>query len=125
VVGVGGVANDALVLLVEGVHRSPSERDAVPELAGLVRRAGVPPRSMDDTPVVDDDGEPIGIAEVAVLRDPVLADENASANVAERKVRDRIAPRLVEQQHILAVGDPFAAQFHAQPLAKRLDEREV
>ena len=123
-VGVGGVADDALVLLVEGVHRSPGERDAASQLAGVVGQGGVLPCSVDDTPVADATREPIGIAEVGVLRGPVLADEDAGSDVGEREERDRVAAGLVEQKHILAVGDPLAGQLDAQPPTKGLGEQQ-
>src|SRR5215475_4662326 len=109
VVGVGGMADDAIVLLVEGVHRSPGERDAPPEIAGVVGRGGVLPSAPDGAPVANRYREPRGIAEITVLSGPVLADENAAPDVGDRKERDRVAARLVEHEHVLAVGDPLVA----------------
>jgi hypothetical protein len=120
VVGVGGVADDAIVLLVEGVHRTPGERDAAAELASVVGQSGVLPRAPGGAPVAHRHREPFGIAEIAVLCGPVLADENAVPDVGDREERDRVAARLVEQEHALAVGDPLVGQLDSEPSAKGL-----
>jgi hypothetical protein len=55
---------------------------------------------------------------------PVLADENAVPDVGDREERDRVAARLVEQEHVLAVGDPLVGQLDSEPSAKGLDEQQ-
>ena len=44
VVRVGGVTEDAFVLLVEGVHRPPGEGDPAAQVARVLREVGVLPR---------------------------------------------------------------------------------
>jgi len=118
------VTDDAFVLLVEGVHRSPGERDTIAQLAGVVGQACVLPSGVNDVLIAYGNRKPTGVAEVTVLRGSVLADENARANVADWKVSDRIAAWLVEQQHFFAVSDPFAGQLDAKPSAKALHEQQ-
>ena len=72
-IGVGGVTDNALVLLVEGVHRSPSKRDSALQYAGMVRQGGVMPCSVVGASASDAHAEPRGIAEVAVLCRPTLS----------------------------------------------------
>jgi hypothetical protein len=55
---------------------------------------------------------------------PVLADENAVPDVGDREERDRVTARLVEQEHVLAVGDPLVDQLDSEPSAKGLDEQQ-
>ncbi len=42
------------------------------------------------------DGEPIRVAEFAVLRGAVLADDDAGADVGEGEERDRVVAGLVQ-----------------------------
>jgi hypothetical protein len=58
VVGVGGVADDALVLLVEGLHRPPGEGDPALQLAGVGRERNVLPRGAPGGLPARMDGEP-------------------------------------------------------------------
>ena len=103
---IGGVTDDALVLLVEAIHRSPDECDAAPELAGVVGWGGVLPCAPGGTPLADSYGEPLGIAVVAGPCVRFLADEDAGPDVGEREERERVVAGLIEQEHVLAVGDP-------------------
>jgi hypothetical protein len=43
----------------------------------------------------------------------------------EREVGDRIAAGLVQEDHVLAVGDPFAAEPHPHPSSEGLGEQEA
>src|SRR5260221_4904204 len=124
VILIGGVTDDALVLLVEAVHRPPGERDAAAELAGVVGRGGVVPCAPGLAPVADGHGEPLGIAEGGGPRVRFLADEYAGPNVAQREVRDRVAAGLVEQEHAFAVGDPLLGELDSEPSTKGLGEKQ-
>jgi hypothetical protein len=65
VIGVGGEAENALVLFVERVHRVPCERDGVAQCRSLCRRVHVPPgAALHGLPVAADDVEPFRFAEV-------------------------------------------------------------
>ena len=66
VVGVGGVAEDAVVLLVEGVHRPPCERDLVFEDRGVVGERDVLPGAPRSVAGAADNLEPGGLAELGV-----------------------------------------------------------
>ena len=124
VVRVGGVADNAFVLLVEGVHRSPGKRDPVAQHAGMVGQGGVLPGRVVGVRVSDPCAEPRGIAEVAVLGLPTLAGEDTRADVGGREICDRVAAGFVEEDDILAVGDPLAGELHAHPSAQRLGEEQ-
>jgi hypothetical protein len=66
VVRIGGVADDALVLFVEGVHRAPGERDPVAQRAGVFGEDGLAPGGVRGFLVAGRDGEPGRVAEVPV-----------------------------------------------------------
>jgi hypothetical protein len=90
----------------------------------VLGQAGVLPGRARGGPVARGDGEPAGVAEVAVLRGAVLVDENAGPDVADREERDGIVTGFVQQQHVVAVGDPLAGELHAHAAAQRFGEQQ-
>jgi hypothetical protein len=58
-----------------------------------------------------------------VLGGAVLADQDTWPDVGDREERHRIAARLVQQDHVLAVGDPFVGEPDAQSAPERLGEQ--
>src|SRR5712691_12683213 len=118
VIRIGGVTDDALVLLVEAIHLLPGERNAAAELASVIGRGGVVPCAPGLAPLAEGHGEPLGIAEGGGPRVRFLADEYAGPNVVQREVRDGVAAGLVEQEHVFAVGDPLLGELDSEPSAK-------
>ena len=55
---------------------------------------------------------------------PVLTDEDARSDVSEGEIGDRVAGRLVEQEHGLAVGNPLVRQLDSHPSPEGLDEEQ-
>ncbi len=78
---VGGVADDALVFLVERVHGPPGESDAIAQRRRVVGQADVLPGCPIDAPVAGSNREPGGIAQVTVPGRPVLGIEYAIAHI--------------------------------------------
>src|ERR1700712_4743054 len=103
---VGGVPENAFVLLVEGIHRSPRKRHAPFEDQGVGRQRSEPPGRPPDLTLTGSCGEPLRVSEVRVLGDVALLEEGGFQNVTARKVGDGVAARLVQEYHVLAVGDP-------------------
>src|SRR5262245_65202113 len=68
VVAVSSMADDPLVLFVEGVHGWPRERNPSAELVGVRRQRDVLPGAPGRAPFTDLDGVPRREAEVVVLR---------------------------------------------------------
>jgi hypothetical protein len=123
VVGVGGVARDPLVFLVEGVHGPPAERDPLLELAGVPGQAGVLPGATRGGLPAGPDRVPGHRAEAGVICGVPAGLEYAAGDGGEREIGDRVAARLMQQGDVLAVGDPLAAEPHAHPPAQRLGEQ--
>src|ERR1700704_2196197 len=117
------VSDDAFVFFVEGVHGPPCERHASVKHVGKPRQRRVPPRRVIGLTPVDADGVPVRLTEVAMLGDSLFCGEDAGLDVAARKVGDRIAARLVQQHHILTVGDVPVAEADPHPAAQRLREQ--
>src|SRR5262249_39746960 len=121
-VRVGGVAEDALVLLVEGVHRAPRERDRVAQRAGLRWRVDVlPGAALGDLAVAADDVEPVRRAEIRVSALMVGGLQHTLLDVADREVGDGIPGRLEEDQRAVASGDLAAAEPDTHPTPERLE----
>ena len=120
VVGVGGVAEDALVLLVEAVHRPPRERDVVVEHRRVRGERDVLPGGAGRPARVARHLEPGGLAEVAVLAAVLDRLQRAFREVRAREVRDRVAAGLEEQDGVVALHDRAAAELGAQAAPQRL-----
>ena len=84
-VGVGGVAEDPLVLLVKAVHRPPRERDVVVEHGRVRGERDVLPGGAGRLARVSDHLEPGGLAEVAVLAAVLDRLQRAFREVRARK----------------------------------------
>ena len=69
---------------------------------------------------VTDDHEPGGLTEVAVPAAVVARLERAVGEVGAREVRDRVAPRLEQQDDVVALDDGAIAELGAQPAPQRL-----
>src|SRR5262249_23670160 len=96
-VGVGGMAEDAIVLLVIGIHCAPCERDRVAQRLGLWRRVDVlPGTALGDLTVAADDVEPSRLAEIPVIGLAVRGLKYTLLDIADREVGDRVAGRLEE-----------------------------
>jgi hypothetical protein len=124
VIQVRGVPKNALVLLVEGVHRAPGERDAIDQQFGEVRKLDVLPCRVLDAPVFIRNGKPGRSAKITVLGQALCTCHCALGNVAQGKVGNGIAARLVEDYDVLAVGDPRVVEFdpHAPPQSLREEQ---
>lgn len=83
------------------------------------------PGGVRDAAITEDHCVPTYVAEVVVWRDAVFCDQKAVGDVIEREVRNRVAARLVQQQHTLTVGDPLLAESDPHPPAQRLGEQQV
>src|SRR5262249_41051703 len=90
----------------------------------MVGQGGVIPRAMGGSPVSHDDREPGERTEVGMLSRPVLVDENARSDISQWKVRDRVAAGFVEEEHVLAVGDPFPGELDPEAPAQGLGEQK-
>ena len=123
-VGVRRVPDDALVLLVEGVHRAPGERNAAGQRIGVGRQFAVLPGRVVDVALGAPNAEPGDRAQFGVLGDPVLCGQDPWADIAEREVSDRVPARLVQQRHILAVGYPQVPQPHSHASPQRFGEQQ-
>jgi hypothetical protein len=82
------------------------------------------PRAVIGLSLRDLDGEPLCVAEVVVLRHPVLSDQDPRFDIAEREVGNRIAARLVQQDDVFAVGDPPVSKTHPHAATQRLSEQQ-
>ena len=126
VVRVGGVPDDALVLLVERVHRPPRERD--PVVAARPRAPGrstcsQAARGASRAPPCTVNHVVAPRSRWAVTRSVAL--ECARGHVAAREVGDRVAAGLVQEHDVLAVGDPLAAEPYPHPPPRRLREQQA
>src|SRR5262245_6645323 len=101
------MANDPLVLLVETVHRSPSESDTVSQFVGIVGHCGVLPCATGSASLTNNDSEPGGGTQLGMLSRAVLSDEDTGSDIGRREERDRVEAWLVEQKHVLAVCYPL------------------
>ena len=50
-----------------------------------------------------------------MLGDSLFGDEDAGLDVGMRKVGHRVAPGLVQQHDVFAVGDPLVGESHLHP----------
>lgn len=125
VVRVRRMTEDAFVLLVEGVHRPPGEGDAVLELGGVPGRGGELPGGAFGGPVARSHGEPRGVAEILMPGHLVALDQGPGVHVRAGEVGDRVAARFVQQQDVLAVGDPLPVEPHAHTAAQALGEQQA
>jgi hypothetical protein len=120
VVRVGGVAENAVVLLIERVHRPPRERDLAVEHRRVLGKGDVLPGTARCPAHATDDLEPGGLAEVAVLAAVIGRSERAVGQVGKREVRDRVAAGLEEQHGVVALHHSAAAKLGTQPAPQRL-----
>ena len=86
-----GVSDDALILLIEGIHAAPGERHASFQRGGISGQRGVPPCGMVGRAIHHLDREPGDGAQFRVLGGAVLGEQSAGFNVAVREVCDRVA----------------------------------
>ena len=121
---VGGMAEDALVLLVERVHRVPGKGHPVSEDRGVRGKRRVLPGTAGRLAVTVTDGIPGGGPELGVLGAAVARRQHVRLDVGTWEVRDRVAPRLVEQDNVVALRDPVARVQHAHAAAQRLGEQQ-
>src|SRR5258705_13879591 len=119
------MADDGLVLFIEGVQRSPGEGDPVPQNARVARQVRVLPCGPLRLLVTDAKAEPPRRPELAMSRRARLRHEHALAHVTQREERDRVAVRLMEQDDVLAVDHPLFAEPPAHPAAERLREEQA
>src|SRR5438876_9944444 len=107
VVGVSGMADDSFVFFVEAVHGPPGERDACLQFACMGGQAGVLPRSsLRGVLLACADAVPGREPEIGMLSGMVGAFEGAWRHVGLREVRYWIAVGFVEQDDVLAIGNP-------------------
>jgi hypothetical protein len=66
-----------------------------------------------------------GVAEVVVLSHPILGDQDIGLDIAAWEISHRITPRLVQQDDVLAVGDPLVSEAHPHAAARRLREQQT
>src|SRR6267378_685550 len=97
-VRIGRMTDNAFVLLVEAVHRSPGEGDTIPKLARIVGHRRVLPCAASGTSVTHDDSEPGDGTQLAMLCLPGRADEDTWSDVGRREERDRVEAGFVEQE---------------------------
>src|SRR5262245_49309064 len=121
VVAVSSMADDPLVLFVEGVHGWPRERNPCVELVSVRRQRDVLPGAPGHAPFTDLDGVPGREPEVVVLRGVLSPFECAGSEVFLGEVRYRIAARFEKQEDVFTVRYPCAAEEHAHAEAQRLD----
>jgi hypothetical protein len=124
VVRVGGVADDPVIFLVEGVHRPPAERDPFLQLARVVGQFGVLPGRPVLAPLPGPDGVPGGRPEVPVLGGVHGGRQHVGKYVAEGEVGDRVVTWLVQQHDVLAVGNPGVTEPDPHPPPERFGEQQ-
>jgi len=120
VVGVGGVTEDAVVLLVEGVHRVPRQRHLAPQDGRVVGERDVLPGATSGMARAADDLVPRGLAKLGMLSAAVGWPERTIGEVGDREVRDGVAARLEEQDGVVALDHGPAIQLRAHPTPQRL-----
>ena len=120
VVGVGGVPEDPVVLLVEGVHRPPRERDLPGEEPRVRGERDVLPRPAGGVTRAAGDLEPRGLAELGVLCAVAGEPERAVGEVLEREVRHGVAARVEQQHRVVALDDGAPVEDRAKPAPQQL-----
>jgi hypothetical protein len=120
-VAIGSMAQDPFVFFVEGVHRPPGKRDSFPQLACVGRQVDVLPRGSRCVLPTCRDGVPRRKPEIGMPGGVLAALQDFWTDVGFREVRHRIPAWLEEQQDVLAVSDPSAAEAHAHAPSQRLD----
>jgi hypothetical protein len=113
VVRVGGVAEDALVLLVEPVHRPPGRSGLALQDRGMGGERDVLPGAPGRVPVAAHDLEPHGLAQVGVHAAVVCRPQRAIGEVLDREVGDRVAARLEEQDGVVALHHGLSTELGA------------
>jgi len=124
VVGIGGVADDPLVLLVEGVHGPPRERHPPLQFAGVAGQVGVLPCHARPAVLAGADGVPGGKAEVTVPGGVLAGLQHAIGDIRDREVGHRVTARLVQQHDVFAVGDPCPTEPDPHATAQWLGEQQ-
>jgi hypothetical protein len=125
VVGVGRVTEDAVVLLVERVHRGPRQRDLAAQDRRVVGERDVLPGAARGPARLTDDLEPGGLAELWVLGAALGGTERALGEGGDREVGHRVAARLEEHDRVVALDHGAAAELRAHPPAQRLGVQHV
>lgn len=91
VVRVGGVADDALVFLIKGVHPRQAKATRASRMSGICREGDVLPCGAASVSGPGVHVKPGRIAKITVAGRPVLADKNIWPDVDEREIGHRIA----------------------------------
>ena len=110
VVGIGSVADDPVIFLVEGVHRPPGERHPPLQLARVIGQFDVLPGRAILALLPGPDGVPGRRPEIPVLGGVLAGSQDVREDVAEREVGHRVVAGLVQQHDIFAVRDPFPSR---------------
>ena len=119
-VGVGGVAEDALVLLVEAVHRPPRQRDLAVEHGRVLGERHVLPGATVGLRVSPATSNQAVSPRSRCAAAMVARLQRAVGEVGEREVGDRVAAGLEQQHGVVALDDRAAAELGAQPAPQRL-----
>ena len=83
------------------------------------------PGCADRLAVVDAHREPRGGTQVSVPGLPVADGERVQPDILAREVRHRVAAGLVQEQHVLVVGDPLAGELHPHRAPQTLDVQQA
>jgi hypothetical protein len=115
------VTEDAVVLLVERVHRGPRQRDLAAQDRRVVGERNVLPGAARLT----DDLEPGGLAELGVLGAPFGRPERALREGGDREVGHGVAARLEEHDRFVALDHGAPVELRAHPPPQRLGVQHV
>jgi hypothetical protein len=121
VVGIGGVAEDPLVLLVERVHRAPRQRDLAFQELRVGGECDVLPGAASRPA---GDLEPGGLTELGVRAAVVGRLECPVGEIGDREVGHGVAARLEEQDGVIAAhhGHPIELGTHPAPQRLRVEQ---
>ena len=120
VVRVRGVAEYAVVLLVEAVHPPPGECDLALENRRMAGERDVLPGPATRAPGTADHLEPSGLAELGVGAAVIGRPQRSLGEVTDREVRDRVAAGLEQQHGIVALHYGAPAELGAHTAPQRL-----
>jgi hypothetical protein len=125
VVAVGGMAEDAFVFFVEGVHGAPGESYARIEFAGVGGQASMLPCGSGGGVLAHADGVPGCGPEIGVLGGVAGGLESMRNDIAFGEVGDWITAGFEEEDDALAIGDPGSAETDAHAAAEGLGVQQA
>src|SRR4029450_4961225 len=119
------MAEDSFVFFVEGIHGPPSEGDPLLQFARVARQIDMLPRRSRRMLSTRFDAVPGRSAEVGVPGGVPVTLQYFSTDIALWEVGHRIPAWFEEQNDVLTVRDPDAAEAHAHTSPQRPHARNA